>query len=176
LSPEALFSGFTRRDPVAPALGTTLSVALAAIGEDGQCTEGAWPYGAADATDANATYYQARQDAREHNGLVDFVRARVAAGRSVVLTLRLTQAWHTVGRDGLIAPPSAADTFLGGHAVVAIGYDLTKQRILVRNSWGMRWGDGGYAWVPEAYLDRYGFEGVELVALPVRVATAPAAP
>lgn len=156
---------------MAPALGTTLSVALAVLEEHGQCTEAAWPYGAADATDVAATFYHARPDGREDNGLVDFVRASLAAGRSVLLTLRLTEAWQTVDSDGLITPPSAADRFLGGHAVVAVGYDTGLQRILIRNSWGARWIDGGHGWVPEAYLDQYGYEGVELIALPAPAVT-----
>jgi C1A family cysteine protease len=171
LSPEALFAGCAQRDPLSPALGTRLSVALAALEEEGQCTEAAWPYGAADATDAAATFYRARPGGREDNGLVDFVRDRLAASRSVLLTLRLTEAWQTVGSDGLIAPPSAADRFLGGHAVVAVGYDTGLHRILVRNSWGVRWGNGGHGWVPETYLDQYGYEGVELIALPVPAVT-----
>jgi C1A family cysteine protease len=175
LSPEALFAGCTQRDPLAPTLGTKLSVVLAALEEDGQCTEAAWPYGAADVMDAAATFYRARPDGRENNGLVAFVRTRLAVGRSVILTLRLTEAWQKVGSDGLIAPPSAADRFLGGHAVVAVGYDTGAQRILVRNSWGARWGDGGHGWVPEEYLDQYGYEGVELITLPVPAVTGSAA-
>jgi C1A family cysteine protease len=151
-------------------------VALAALEEDGQCTEAAWPYGAANATDATAAFYQARPGGREKNGLVDFVGDRLAAGRSVLLTLRLTEAWQTMSNDGLIAPPSGADRFLGGHAVVAVGYDRGLRLILVRNSWGARWGDGGHGWIPEAYLDEYGYEGVELIALPIRAVKGPTTP
>lgn len=34
----------------------------------------------------------------------------------------------------------------GGHCVVIVGYDDTKQAWLMRNSWGTGWGVGGYCW------------------------------
>ncbi|MFN8182348.1 MAG: C1 family peptidase [Bacteroidia bacterium] len=33
------------------------------------------------------------------------------------------------------------------HAVVIIGWDDSKNAWLVRNSWGVYWGENGYAWV-----------------------------
>jgi C1A family cysteine protease len=41
---------------------------------------------------------------------------------------------------------------LGGHAVLAVGYDDNAQRFIVRNSWGRRWGIAGYFTMPYAYL------------------------
>jgi len=36
---------------------------------------------------------------------------------------------------------------IGGHAQVVVGFDDEKKSVLVRNSWGVLWGDAGYAWV-----------------------------
>lgn len=54
--------------------------------------------------------------------------------------------------------PASHDQLEGGHAVVAIGYD-DKHKIgkytgslLIRNSWGSRWGDNGYGWLPYEYI------------------------
>jgi hypothetical protein len=146
---------------------------MAAIKEDGQCNEIAWPYGDAGPADVSATYYRASDDARERNSLVDFVRASLAEGRSALLTLRLTEAWYSVGKDGVIAPPSATDRVLLGHAVVAVGYDAPQQRILIRNSWGERWGDGGHAWIPDSFVRQHGLQAVTLVALPVSIPASP---
>jgi C1A family cysteine protease len=41
---------------------------------------------------------------------------------------------------------------LGGHAVLGVGYDDAKQMFLFRNSWGATWGQGGYGFIPHAYL------------------------
>ena len=48
--------------------------------------------------------------------------------------------------------PSTREQLLGGHAVLAVGYDDTPQRFLVRNSWGVEWGDHGDFTIPYAYL------------------------
>ena len=32
--------------------------------------------------------------------------------------------------------PEAKEKVLGGHAVLAVGYDNSKQAVIVRNSWG----------------------------------------
>jgi C1A family cysteine protease len=36
----------------------------------------------------------------------------------------------------------------GGHAVLAVGYDLKKKMVLIKNSWGDNWGQDGYFWMP----------------------------
>jgi C1A family cysteine protease len=58
-----------------------------------------------------------------------------------------------VARTGVVPMPDIArEQLLGGHAVLAVGYDDADQRFLVRNSWGEGWGDGGYFTIPYAYL------------------------
>ncbi|HIC92089.1 MAG TPA: cysteine protease [Syntrophaceae bacterium] len=74
----------------------------------------------------------------------------------------ITQARTT----GKIPFPCPGERVLGGHAVVAVGYDdavtiknaicgkETTGALLIRNSWGTGWGDGGYGWLPYEYVLR----------------------
>lgn len=57
---------------------------------------------------------------------------------------------NQAGKTALMPPPAGARS--GGHAVLAVGYDLPKQLFLIRNSWGRNWGDKGYFWMPFEYL------------------------
>ena len=43
---------------------------------------------------------------------------------------------------------------LGGHAILAVGYDDAKGRLIFRNSWGASWGRKGYGEMPYDYLTR----------------------
>jgi C1A family cysteine protease len=64
--------------------------------------------------------------------------------------------------DGNIPWPRKTDTFRGGQAVVAVGFDdhrrigsAPKGALLIRNSWGGHWGEAGYGWLPYEYLLNY---------------------
>jgi C1A family cysteine protease len=48
--------------------------------------------------------------------------------------------------------PAAGEAAIGGHAVLAVGYDDGTQRFILRNSWGATAQDGGYFTLPYAYL------------------------
>lgn len=58
----------------------------------------------------------------------------------------------TVAQTGIVPMPSKTESVLGGHAVMAVGYDQSKKMFLVRNSWGSSWGLNGYFWMPFDYM------------------------
>jgi C1A family cysteine protease len=67
--------------------------------------------------------------------------------------------------SGCIPYPSKKDQVIGGHTVLAVGYNnykkikyfdgeqkLTTGAFLIRNSWGTEWGQKGYGWLPYHYI------------------------
>lgn len=76
-----------------------------------------------------------------------------------------------VAQTGVMPYPTPDEKLLGGHAVLAVGYDLAfvynanfqssllastrvgTRALLLRNSWGTDWGLNGYFWMPLDYPD-----------------------
>jgi C1A family cysteine protease len=78
----------------------------------------------------------------------------LAQGYPFVFGFSVYQGFESqqVARTGDVPLPAPGEKALGGHAVVAVGYDDASQRFLFRNSWGARWGKKGYGTLPYAYL------------------------
>lgn len=56
---------------------------------------------------------------------------------------------------GMVSMPKKDEKIVGGHAVMAVGYNKKKKLMLVRNSWGKDWGLDGYCWMPFQYFTDY---------------------
>lgn len=57
-----------------------------------------------------------------------------------------------IEETGIMTMPKRDEKPLGGHAVMAVGYDDRHQWVIVRNSWGSEWGDSGYFYMPYRYI------------------------
>ena len=58
-----------------------------------------------------------------------------------------------VKNNGIMPMPNFnTEKVVGGHAIMAVGFDDAKQALLIRNSWGNTWGISGYFWMPYAYV------------------------
>jgi len=57
-----------------------------------------------------------------------------------------------VAKTGIVQMPKRGEQALGGHAVLAVGYNDAKHTFPVRNSWGEDWGMKGYFTLPYKYL------------------------
>jgi C1A family cysteine protease len=100
-----------------------------------------------------------RLDPRGSIGAENLLRVKsfLAAGLPSVFGFSVVSS---VSGDPAIAYPTCSDSVQGGHAVLVVGYDdsyrirSTKGALLIHNSWGTGWGDGGYGWLPYAYLEQ----------------------
>jgi C1A family cysteine protease len=88
----------------------------------------------------------------DHTSL-SLMKGRLASGFPFVFGFSVYEAFEgpEVARTGILKMPTKKEGFLGGHAVVAVGYSNAKKALLVRNSWGSDWGLKGYFWMPYKY-------------------------
>ncbi len=82
----------------------------------------------------------------------------LSIGLPVIFGFTVYESFETdeVTTGGLMPMPKIDEKILGGHAVLAVGYDSDNETIIIRNSWGTEWGLGGYFTMPyEFFCDKY---------------------
>ena len=86
------------------------------------------------------------------------IKAYLAAGFPSMFGFPVYPEYDHPAPGNLILYPSPTSKSRGGHANVAVGYDdnlvLGNDRgaLLVRNSWGPGWCNGGYGWMSYRYV------------------------
>ena len=80
----------------------------------------------------------------------------LAEGYPVIFGIMLYDGFmiETVVKTGIINMPKPNESPIGGHAILAVGYDKGKQIIIFRNSWGEGWGEKGYGTLPFEYIEK----------------------
>jgi C1A family cysteine protease len=77
----------------------------------------------------------------------------LAAGFPFVFGFSVFSGWYNEKPPSTIIPlPSQADSLIGGHAVLCVGYDNSTNLFKIRNSWGPDQGENGYFYLPYAYV------------------------
>ena len=134
--------------------------AIKAIKQHGHCPEREWPY--------DVRKYAVEPPARCYRAAVKYedlsyrrlqqnlghIRACLASGHPFVFGFFIYSSFETPAAEKscVVPMPAQGEKRLGGHAVVAVGYDDRKQLLWMRNSWGTRWGKRGYFQMPYSYI------------------------
>lgn len=139
--------------------GGQLRDGIKTIASLGACAENLWPYN--EAMVYTKPPVVAYSDALNHkitsymrlDSLIDMKQC-LAAGFPFVFGFTVYSAFEgpEVASTGLVPMPKWDDECMGGHAVLAVGYDDTEEVVIVRNSWGADWGLQGYFKLPYAYI------------------------
>jgi C1A family cysteine protease len=82
------------------------------------------------------------------------MKACLADRRPFTMGMSVYESFHTdaVKRSGVAPLPQPDETLLGGHAVMVVGYDDRRESLIVRNSWGPKWGRGGHFLLPYEFV------------------------
>jgi C1A family cysteine protease len=141
--------------------GAQLRDGVKSIATLGVCDETLWPYSVSKfATKPTKSLYtkalknKALQYTRLNNTAINELKTCLAGGNPFVFGFTAYQSFEgdAVAKSGVLPMPSDTESVIGGHAVMAVGYDDQKKAFLVRNSWGDSWGLKGYFYMPYDYI------------------------
>jgi C1A family cysteine protease len=59
---------------------------------------------------------------------------------------------QSMATEGILRLPLESEEVLGGHAILVVGFDNSKNSFIIRNSWGKNWGLEGYFYMDYNYL------------------------
>ncbi|SHI12215.1 Papain family cysteine protease [Sporobacter termitidis DSM 10068] len=88
---------------------------------------------------------------------IDQIRQYLATKKlPVMIGMDIYESFESrfVARTGSVPMPDVEkEALLGGHAALIVGYNDVRKVLIVRNSWGVRWGAGGYFYLPYEYVE-----------------------
>ncbi len=140
--------------------GASLRDVIKTLKNDGACHEDTWPYVISrfDKKPTIKCYNEAKKHLIESYHRIHTIPEMLtclAEGYPFVFGFAVYESIESaqVQKTGVVNMPAKDEIQIGGHAVMAAGYDQQKKRFLVRNSWGKKWGMAGYFTMPFEYLD-----------------------
>jgi len=140
--------------------GAMIRDGIKVLAQYGVCPEPVWPYDIAQFTrkPTASCYKQAlkyRIESYHRLQTLNEMLNCLADGFPFVFGFTVYESFESlkVAQTGIAPMPKKSERALGGHAVMAVGYDQKQKRFIVRNSWGTQWGQAGYFTMPYQYLE-----------------------
>jgi C1A family cysteine protease len=162
-SPSRLFIYYNERvieGTVSQDAGAQVRDGIKSVATVGAPPETDWPYDIKKFADRPppSAYSDAKRDlvssyARVNQDLLQ-MQGCLAEGYPFVFGFTVYESFESeaVAQTGIVPMPSPGENVVGGHCVVAVGYDGTARRFIIRNSWGTGWGIKGYCMMPYEYV------------------------
>ena len=83
---------------------------------------------------------------------LDELKLALTKGMPFIFGMMVPKSFYAITTNGMMTMPSIDEVRLGGHALLAVGFDDDKQVFIVRNSWGEEFGDKGYCYIPYEFI------------------------
>jgi len=140
--------------------GAQIRDGIKTINKQGVCSEIEWPY--------TTSKFKTKPSAKcfidaLQNQLLQYLsisqdltslKSSLAQGYPFPFGFSVYESFESdeVAKTGIVPMPSKDEKCMGGHAVLAVGYDDSKKAFIVMNSWGTSWGDKGFFYLPYDYM------------------------
>ncbi|MDR2185550.1 MAG: C1 family peptidase [Treponema sp.] len=104
-----------------------------------------------------------RNDKSKPGLVVRTIKKSLVEGKPVIIGMNTPPSFMEA--DSVWQPVESSGFFYGGHAMCVVGYDDEKNGGVfeVINSWGRKWGNGGFMWIPYAAFVDFTMEGYEMI-------------
>ena len=140
--------------------GATLRNTLKSLQKSGVCSESSWSYFSTNLFKKPSTICYTEGSNRQALSYASVPISLVAMKnilqtRPFVIGIMVYSSFFipSVAKNGIVPTPNTIkEKLLGGHAIIVIGYDDSKQAFLCRNSWGKNWGLNGDFYLPYQYV------------------------
>jgi C1A family cysteine protease len=145
--------------------GASISSGVESMEKHGICKEISYPYLVGNFKKkpdpecyTNALIHRTVSSKQVDNN-IDEIKRVLVSGFPIVCGIAIYDSFESSksSRTGIVDLPKEGEKLLGGHAVVIVGYRESERRFIIRNSWGIFWGDQGYFTLPYEYItsDKY---------------------
>jgi len=150
-----------------PTAGSSLQSTRHVLINNGQPDESFWPY-LRSGVDVNnwqppttppTKLFHAK--ALDVSSAYSEISTSLGQGDASIIGLNIGAAFHSIDRsigDAVVPDETEHPSQGAGHALLAVGSGElgNSNYLLIRNSWGPRWGDDGCAWISESHVrDRW---------------------
>lgn len=144
--------------------GTRIRYAMATLNSLGVSSEDIWPY---DVYKVNTRpNWSAYRDAYKtkisgyyridgsYNEIIAQIKKALKSKHPVAFGCKVYKDFldNKLQSGYSVRVPSSNENYVGRHAMLIVGYDETTKMFLIRNSWGKKFGNEGYCWMPATYF------------------------
>lgn len=150
---ERVYLGLQNEDS-----GAIIRDGIKSLNRRGVCQETLWPHDISKFAEKppKSCYTEARKHktiSYQRLNTFDQMKACLASGYPFIFGFTVYESFMYNENKGTIPMPDfVTESAIGGHAVLAVGYNEQDKRFICRNSWGTNWGDKGDFTIPYAYV------------------------
>lgn len=141
-------------------VGSSMYGVVQTLMKDGVCLEHLFPYNPENLSQEPPV--EAIEDAQQRKLVkaksvckkLDDIKSAVSEGYPVAISLKIFNSFNP--QNGFVRIPTENEIQYeksGNHAMIICGYNDETHFFVVRNSWGKKFGDKGYCYIPYGYIE-----------------------